>query len=108
MARCESEELPVLFFDRKNVPIADEVQNRGTVDRTPVYPHEIVKQALELSTLAIILIHNHLSGDPTPFKGYIVMTWEIVAAAKTLGISVHDDQVVGRGGHNSFKSLGLL
>jgi DNA repair protein RadC len=108
MARRESEEFRVLFLDRKNVLIADEVQNRGTVDHTPVYPREIVKRALELSASAIILVHNHPSGDPTPSKADILMTREIVAAAKALGLAVHDHLVIGRGGHASFKSLGLL
>ncbi|HEY2008461.1 MAG TPA: DNA repair protein RadC [Rhizomicrobium sp.] len=108
MARCESEEFRILFLDRKNVLIADEVQNRGTVDHTPVYPREIVKRALELSASAIILVHNHPSGDPTPSKADIMMTREIVTAAKALGLAVHDHLVIGRGGHASFKSLGLL
>jgi DNA repair protein RadC len=108
MARIQNEEFRVLFLDRKNVLIADEVQNRGTVDHTPVYPREIVKRALELSASAIILVHNHPSGDPTPSKADIAMTREIVAAAKALGLAVHDHLVIGRGGHASFKSLGLL
>ena len=108
MARCATEEFRVLFLDRKNVLIADEVQNRGTVDHTPVYPREIVKRALELSASAVILVHNHPSGDPTPSKADILMTREIVAAAKALGIAVHDHLVIGRSGHASFKSLGLL
>jgi len=108
MARSETEEFRILFLDRKNCLIADEVQNRGTVDHTPVYPREIIKRALELTASAIILVHNHPSDDPTPSKADIAMTREIVAAAKTLGIAVHDHLVVGRGGHASFKSLGLL
>ncbi len=108
MARIPNEEFRVLFLDRKNVLVADEVQNRGTVDHTPVYPREIIKRALELSASAIILVHNHPSGDPTPSKADIAMTREIVAAAKALSIAVHDHLVVGRGGHASFKSLGLL
>ena len=108
MARSANEEFRVLFLDRKNVLIADEVQNRGTVDHTPVYPREIVKRALELSASAIILVHNHPSGDPTPSKADILMTREIVAAAKALGLAVHDHLVIGRGGNASFKSLGLL
>jgi DNA repair protein RadC len=108
MARIAHEEFRVLFLDRKNVLIADEVQNRGTVDHTPVYPREIVKRALELSASAIILVHNHPSGDPTPSKADILMTREIVAVAKALGLAVHDHLVIGRGGHASFKSLGLL
>jgi DNA repair protein RadC len=108
MARSGNEEFRVLFLDRKNVLIADEVQNKGTVDHTPVYPREIVKRALELSASAVILVHNHPSGDPTPSKADIAMTREIVAAAKALGLAVHDHLVIGRGGHASFKSLGLL
>jgi DNA repair protein RadC len=108
MARRESEEFRILFLDRKNVLIADEVQNKGTVDHTPVYPREIIKRALELSASAIILVHNHPSGDPTPSKADIMMTREIVTAAKALGLAVHDHLVIGRGGHASFKSLGLL
>jgi DNA repair protein RadC len=108
MARSPREEFRVLFLDRKNVLIADEVQNRGTVDHAPVYPREIVKRALELSASAMILVHNHPSGDPTPSKADIAMTREIVTAAKALGIAVHDHLVIGRAGHSSFKSLGLL
>ena len=108
MARSPNEEFRVLFLDRKNVLIADEVQNRGTVDHAPVYPREIVKRALELSASAMILVHNHPSGDPTPSRADIAMTREIVTAAKTLGLAVHDHLVIGRAGHSSFKSLGLL
>jgi len=108
MARAQTEEFRVLFLDRKNVLIADEVQNRGTVDHTPVYPREIVKRALELGASSLILVHNHPSGDPTPSKADIAMTREITSAAKALSIAVHDHLVIGRGGHASFKSLGLL
>ena len=108
MARSEKEEFRVLFLDRKNHLIADEVQNRGTVDHTPVYPREIVKRALELGASSIILVHNHPSGDPTPSKADIAMTREVTGAAKALGIALHDHLVIGRGGHSSFKSLGLL
>ncbi len=108
MARNPHEEFRILFLDRKNVLIADEVQGQGTVDHTPVYPREIVKRALELSASAIILVHNHPSGDPTPSRADIEMTREIAAAAKALHIAVHDHLVVGRGGTASFKALGLL
>jgi DNA repair protein RadC len=108
MARNPNEEFRVLFLDRKNVLIADEVQNRGTVDHTPVYPREIVKRALALSASAVILVHNHPSGDPTPSRADISMTQEIVSAAKALGIAVHDHLVIGRNGHASFKALGLM
>jgi DNA repair protein RadC len=108
MARSPNEEFRVLFLDRKNVLIADEVQTKGTVDHAPVYPREIVKRALELSASSLILVHNHPSGDPTPSKADIAMTREITAAAKALGITVHDHLVIGRAGHSSFKALGLL
>jgi DNA repair protein RadC len=108
MARAEREEFRVLFLDRKNVLIADEVQSQGTVDHAPVYPREIVRRALELSASAMILVHNHPSGDPTPSRADIDMTNEIVQAAKALRIAVHDHLVVGRGGTASFKALGLL
>jgi DNA repair protein RadC len=98
MARSQTEEFRVLFLDRKNVLVADEVQNRGTVDHTPVYPREIVKRALELGASSLILVHNHPSGDPTPSKADIAMTREISAAAKALSIAVHDHLVWdGRG-----------
>src|SRR6185312_6424005 len=108
MARSEREEFRVLFLDRKNILIADEVQSAGTIDHTPVYPREIVKRALELAASAMILVHNHPSGDPTPSRADIDMTREVAAAAKALNIAVHDHLVVGRSGHASFKSLGLI
>jgi DNA repair protein RadC len=108
MARGQTEEFRVLFLDRKNVLVADEVQSKGTVDHTPVYPREIVKRALEHGASAIILVHNHPSGDPTPSRQDIDLTREIAAAAKALKIVVHDHLVIGRGGHASFKALGLL
>jgi DNA repair protein RadC len=108
MARAQREEFRVLFLDRKNILIADEVQGTGTIDHTPVYPREIVKRALELGASALILAHNHPSGDPTPSRADIEMTRDIVAASKPLGIAVHDHLVIGRSGHASFKSLGLL
>jgi len=108
MAREAVEAFRVLFLDRKNILIADEVQSRGTIDHTPVYPREIVKRALELGATSIILVHNHPSGDPTPSRADIEMTREIASAARTLHIAVHDHLVIGRGGHVSFKSLGLL
>ena len=108
MARNAQEEFRILFLDRKNALVADEVQGQGTVDHTPVYPREIVKRALELSASAIILVHNHPSGDPTPSKADIDMTREIANAARALHIAVHDHIVVARGGVLSFKSLGLL
>ena len=108
MARGQKEEFRVLFLDRKNVLIADEVQSRGSIDHTPVYPREIVKRALELAASAIILVHNHPSGDPTPSKADIELTRDIAKAAGALGITVHDHLVIGRKGHASFKSLNLL
>jgi DNA repair protein RadC len=108
MARSQKEEFRILFLDRKNVLIADEVQSSGTIDHTPVYPREIVKRALELGASAVILVHNHPSGDPTPSKADIEMTREVVDAAKALRIAVHDHVIVGRSGHASFKALGLL
>jgi DNA repair protein RadC len=108
MARNPNEEFRVLFLDRKNMLIEDEVQGTGTVDHTPVYPREIVKRALELGASSLILVHNHPSGDPTPSRADIEMTREIVSAAKALRISVHDHLVIGRKGHASFKALGLL
>jgi DNA repair protein RadC len=108
MARAVREEFRVLFLDRKNVLIADELQGTGTIDHTPVYPREIVKRALELGASALILVHNHPSGDPSPSRADIDMTREIAAAALPLKIAVHDHLVIGRKGHVSFKSLGLL
>jgi DNA repair protein RadC len=108
MAFGEREEFRVLFLDKRNQLIADEVQQRGTVDHTPVYPREIVKRALELSATAVILVHNHPSGDPTPSQADIRMTRDIVAIAKPLGILVHDHVIVGRGGHCSLKGQGLF
>ncbi len=108
MARGQTEQFRVLFLDRKNVLIADEPQSKGTVDHTPVYPREVLKRALELGASALILVHNHPSGDPTPSRGDIQMTREIVAAAKALKIEVHDHLVIGKGKHASFRALGLL
>src|SRR5204863_1469932 len=106
MAREQTEQFRVLYLDRKNVLVADEVQNRGTVDHTPVYPREVVKRALELGASAIILVHNHPSGDPTPSSSDVEMTKQIVEAARTLDIAVHDHLIIGRQGHASLKQLG--
>ncbi|HQF31841.1 MAG TPA: DNA repair protein RadC [Hyphomicrobiales bacterium] len=108
MAFAEKEQFRVLFLDKKNTVIADEVQQSGTVDHTPVYPREIVKRALELSATALILVHNHPSGDPTPSRADIQMTRSIVEIAAPLGITVHDHIVVGKEGHASFRGLKLL
>lgn len=102
------EQFRILFLDKRNRLIADEVQQQGTVDHTPVYVREVVKRALELSATAIILVHNHPSGDPTPSRADIDMTKHIVATAAPLGISVHDHIIVGRDGHASLKSLRLF
>ena len=107
-AFAEKEEFRILFLDKRNGLIADEVQGTGTVDHTPVYPREVVKRALELSATAIILVHNHPSGDPTPSRADIEMTMAIVEVAKSLGISVHDHIIVGKHGHASLKGLRLM
>jgi DNA repair protein RadC len=104
----EREHFRVLFLDKKNRLIADEVQGQGTVDHTPVYVREVVKRALELSATAIVLVHNHPSGDPTPSRADIDMTRLIVEAARPLGVAVHDHVIVGRTGHASFRALKLL
>jgi DNA repair protein RadC len=108
MAREKREQFRVLFLDKKNVLITDEVQQTGTIDHTPVYPREIVKRALELDASALIVVHNHPSGDPTPSDDDIEMTREIQDAGQRLGIVLHDHLIIGRKGHTSFKSLGLL
>ena len=108
MAYETVEHFRVLFLNKKNQLIADEVQQTGTVDHTPVYPREIVKRALELSATALILVHNHPSGDPTPSNADIQMTKQIVEVAKPLGIVVHDHLVVGKAGHVSFRALALM
>ncbi len=108
MAYAEKEQFRILFLDRKNALIADEVQQEGTVDHTPVYVREVVKRALELSSSAIILVHNHPSGDPTPSPADIDMTRQIVEAADRLGIKVHDHIIIGRTGHASLKGLKLM
>lgn len=108
MADEKIEQFRILFLDRKNILIADEVQQKGTVDHTPVYPREVVKRALELAASAIILVHNHPSGDPTPSRADIEMTNQIVKAGQPLGIKVHDHLVIGHRSEASFKGLGLL
>jgi DNA repair protein RadC len=108
MAYEDKEQFRLLFLDKRNQLIADEVQQIGTVDHTPVYPREVVKRALELSATALILVHNHPSGDPTPSRADIQMTQAIVDVAKPLGISVHDHIIVGKEGHASFKGLKLI
>ena len=108
LGRAEREHFRVLFLNRKNVLIADEEQQRGTVDHTPVYPREVVKRALLLGASTIIMLHNHPSGDPDPSKGDIDMIREIRETSERLGIQLHDHIIVSRGGHQSFKSMGLL
>lgn len=102
------EQLRILYLDRKNMLIADEVQQRGTVDHTPLYPREVVKRALDLNASAIILVHNHPSGDPTPSRGDIDMTKRVQEAAENLGITLHDHVVIGKSSHASFRSMGYL
>lgn len=108
MAFAEREQFRVLFLDKRNQLIVDELQQVGTVDHTPVYPREVVKRALELSATALILVHNHPSGDPTPSHADIEMTQTIINVAKPLGIAVHDHIIVGKEGHASFRSLRLI
>lgn len=108
MAFADKEQFRVLFLDKRNQLISDEVQQVGTVDHTPVYPREVVKRALELSATAIIMVHNHPSGDPTPSQADVQMTRSVIDVAKPLGISVHDHIIVGRNGHASLKGLKLI
>jgi DNA repair protein RadC len=108
MAHETVEQLRLLFLDRKNALIADEVQQRGTVDHTPVYVREVVKRALELGASALIIVHNHPSGDPTPSRGDIEMTQQVKDALDKIGIALHDHVVIGRRGHESFRAKGLL
>jgi DNA repair protein RadC len=108
MAFAEKESFRILFLDKRNALIADEVQQTGTVDHTPVYPREVVKRALELSATALILVHNHPSGDPTPSSADIKMTRDLAEIAKPLGIQVHDHIIVGKDGHASFRGLQLI
>lgn len=102
------EQFRVLYLDKKNQLILDEILNRGTIDHAPVYPREVVRRALEVSAGAIILVHNHPSGDPTPSRADIQMTKQIVQAASSLSVEVHDHLIVGREGVSSFRQLGLM
>ena len=108
MARSEKEEFRVLFLDRKNVLIADEEQAKGTVDHVPVYPREVVKRALELNASALILVHNHPSGDPTPSQADISMTLQVQDAAQVLGITLHDHLIIGKSREVSFRAAGYF
>ena len=102
------EQFRVLFLDRKNKLIADEVLGRGTVDKAPVYPREVVKRSLELNATALILAHNHPSGDPTPSQSDIQMTETIIQATGAVGITVHDHIIIGRHDVASFRTMGLI
>lgn len=102
------EQFRVLYLDKKNQLILDEIQNRGTVDHAPVYPREVVRRALELSASAMIIVHNHPSGDPTPSRADIDMTKQVIEAARALSLTVHDHLIVGREGVASFKQLRLM
>ena len=108
MAYETREQFRILFLDKKNTLIADEVQQTGTVDHTPVYPREVVKRALELNASALILVHNHPSGDPTPSAADIDMTAQIDAAAQALGLTLHDHLIIGKSRELSFRSEGLI
>jgi DNA repair protein RadC len=108
MAHRDIEQFRILFLDRKNVLIADEPQARGTVDHVPVYPREVIKRALELNASALILVHNHPSGDPTPSEADIAMTDQVRMAADVMGITLHDHLVIGKSTELSFRAEGLL
>ena len=108
LAEEKTEQFHLLFLDHKNALIADERQQTGTVDHAPVYPREVVKRALELGASAIIMVHNHPSGDPTPSRDDVAMTKAVAAAAEKLGILLHDHLVVGRKGHKSLRALKLI
>ena len=108
MAHEKTECFRVLFLDTKNRLIEDEEQQRGTVNHTPVYPREVMRRALELTASAVIMVHNHPSGDPSPSKADIEMTRQVRDVGKSLGITLHDHVIVARGGHSSFRAMGLL
>jgi DNA repair protein RadC len=108
MAFADKEQFRVLFLDKRNQLLADEVQQTGTVDHTPVYPREVVKRALELSATAVVLVHNHPSGDPAPSQADIQMTRQIADIAAPLGITLHDHIVVGKNGHASLRGMKLI
>jgi DNA repair protein RadC len=108
MAHREIEQFRILFLDRKNILITDEEQGKGTVDHVPVYPREVVKRALELNASAIILVHNHPSGDPTPSQADIDMTRKVEMATRTVGVVLHDHVVIGKERDASFRALALL
>lgn len=108
MAHRETEQFRILFLDRKNVLIADEEQAKGTVDHVPVYPREVAKRALELNASAIILVHNHPSGDPSPSRQDIDMTDQVALACQAIGVTIHDHVIVGKETEYSFKAEGVL
>jgi DNA repair protein RadC len=108
MARRPNEHFRVLFLDRKNKLIKDEVQQTGTVNHAPVYPREVMKRALELGASAIIMVHNHPSGDPSPSAADVAMTHEVRDVGAKLGVTLHDHLIIGREGHASLKALGLI
>ncbi|MCB2056035.1 MAG: JAB domain-containing protein [Geminicoccaceae bacterium] len=108
MSHEPAEHFRLLFLDRKNILIKDEVQSRGTVDHTPLYPREVVKRALELAASAVIMVHNHPSGDPTPSQADVTMTRQVVDALQPVGITVHDHVIIGKNRHTSFRSQGLI
>ena len=108
MAHRETEQFRVIYLDRKNVVIGDEEQGKGTVDHVPGYPREVAKRALELNASALILVHNHPSGDPTPSQADIDMTQQIFAACSALGLTLHDHLIIGKSRELSFRSEGYL
>ncbi|SCM69286.1 RadC family protein [Donghicola eburneus] len=108
MAHRETEQFRVLYLDRKNVLIADEEQAKGTVDHVPVYPREVMKRALQLNASALILVHNHPSGDPSPSESDLRMTEQIDRSAQTLGLTLHDHIIIGKSCELSFRSEGYL
>jgi len=108
LAYSTIEEFHILFLDRKNALIRDEQLQRGTIDHIPVYPREVIKRALELGASALILVHNHPSGDPAPSGADIAVTKDIIKAAAPLGLTIHDHLIIGRGRHTSLRDLGLI
>lgn len=108
LAHAPREQFRALYLDKRNILIREELRAEGTVDHAPVYPREVVRRALELSASAMILVHNHPSGDPTPSQADIEMTRRIIDAARVFGIEVHDHVIVGREGTKSFRALGLM
>jgi DNA repair protein RadC len=108
MAHRETEQFRILFLDKKNVPIADEEQQKGTVDHVPFYPREVAKRALELNTSAMILVHNHPSGNPEPSQADIDMTALVEHAINAIGVTLHDHVIIGAETDSSFRAMGLL